>query len=66
MVYDVGDLDAQNPDKAAQSLPKAKATAPRVTVFCARLKDGIAASGTSPRKPASPPPTSIFSGRPSP
>lgn len=41
MVYDVWDLDAQNPDKAAQSLPKAKSTAPRVTVFRARLENGI-------------------------
>jgi CRISPR-associated protein Cas5d len=41
MVYDVWDLDAQNPDKAAQLAPKAKATAPRVTVFRAHLKDGI-------------------------
>ncbi len=43
MVYDVWDLDAQNPDKAAQSAPKARATAPRVTVFRAELKDGVVA-----------------------
>ena len=43
MVYDVWDLDAQNPDKAAQSAPKAKPTAPRVTVFRAHLKDGVVA-----------------------
>lgn len=43
MVYDVWDLDAQNPDKAAQSDPKAKPTAPRVTVFRARLENGIVA-----------------------
>ena len=43
MVYDVWDLDAQNPDKAAQLAPKAKPTAPRVTVFRAALKDGIVA-----------------------
>lgn len=41
MVYDVWDLDAQNPDKAAQSTPKAKPTAPHVTVFRASLKNGI-------------------------
>ncbi len=43
MVFDVWDLDTQNPDKAAQSAPKVKATAPRVTVFRAHLKDGIVA-----------------------
>ncbi len=43
MVFDVWDLDAQNPDKAAQSAPKAKPTAPRVTVFRANLKNGIVA-----------------------
>jgi len=41
MIYDVWDLDAQNPDKAAQLAPKAKPTAPRVTVFRATLKDGV-------------------------
>jgi CRISPR-associated protein Cas5d len=41
MVYDVWDLDAQNPDKSAQSAPKAKTTAPSVTVFRAHLKDGV-------------------------
>ena len=43
MVYDVWDLDAQNPDKNAQLAPKAKPTAPRVTVFRAALKDGVVA-----------------------
>ena len=43
MVYDVWDLDAQNPDKTAQLAPKAKPTAPRVTVFRAALKDGVVA-----------------------
>jgi CRISPR-associated protein Cas5d len=43
MVFDVWDLDAQNPDKAAQSAPKAKPIAPRVTVFRANLKDGVVA-----------------------
>ena len=43
MVYEVWDLDAQNPDKAAQVAPKAKSTAPRVTVFRANLKDGVVA-----------------------
>jgi len=43
MVFDLWDLDAQNPDKAAQSAPKAKRTAPRVTVFRAHLKDGVVA-----------------------
>jgi len=43
MVYDVWDLDAQNPDKAAQSASKAAATAPRVTVFRAELKNGVVA-----------------------
>ena len=41
MVYDVWDLDAQNPDKVAQLAPKARPIAPRVTVFRAALKDGI-------------------------
>ena len=43
MVYDVWDLDAQNPDKAAQLAPKAKPASPRVTVFRAALKDGVVA-----------------------
>lgn len=43
MVYEVWDLDAQNPDKAAQSAPKAKAIVPRVTVFRAKLEDGVVA-----------------------
>lgn len=46
MIYDVWDLDAQNPDKAHQSSPKAKAPAPGVTVFRAALKDGIVAIPT--------------------
>jgi CRISPR-associated protein Cas5d len=41
MVYDVWDLDAQNPDKHAQLAPKARPTAPRVTVFRAALKKGV-------------------------
>ncbi len=43
MVYDVWDLDASNPNRAAQSEPKAKPTTPRVTVFRAQLKNGIVA-----------------------
>ena len=43
MVFDLWDLDAQNPDKAVQSALKAKPTAPRVTVFRAHLKDGVVA-----------------------
>ncbi len=43
MVYDVWDLDAPNPDKAAQAAPKAQPTAPRVTVFRAELKNGVVA-----------------------
>ena len=43
MVYDVWNLDAQDPDKAAQLAPKAKPTAPHVTVFRAALKDGVVA-----------------------
>jgi CRISPR-associated protein Cas5d len=46
MVYDVWDLDAQNPDKTAQLAPKAKPPTPRVTVFRAALKDGIVAIPT--------------------
>lgn len=43
MVYDVWDLDEQNPDKLAQLAPKAKPTTPHVTVFRAALKDGVVA-----------------------
>ncbi|MFT3828229.1 MAG: type I-C CRISPR-associated protein Cas5c [Opitutaceae bacterium] len=46
MVYDVWDLDARNPDKAAQLAPKAKPTVPHVTVFRATIKDGIVAIPT--------------------
>ena len=41
MVYDVWDLDTQNPNKTEQTTPKAQPTAPRVTVFHAALKGGI-------------------------
>lgn len=41
MVFDVWDLDAQNPDKAAQSAPQGQAAVPRVTVFRAELKNGV-------------------------
>jgi CRISPR-associated protein Cas5d len=41
MVYDVWDLDAQNPDNVAQLAPKSKPTAPRITVFRAAIKDGV-------------------------
>ncbi len=43
MVYDIWDLDAQNPDKAAQSAPGAGATTTHVTVFRAELKNGVVA-----------------------